>query len=137
MFAESGFDALLNLIARRAQVGQGSLYRHFADREALAPAVFEDNMAGLESYSAHPDTGIDQLLGRIVDQVVTSIAFLELIDPPRTGGPLARMSTRVCALLGGLLERAHDHGVIRGSAGHRSDAGVVDAGSTAGPRRTR
>ncbi len=113
VFAESGFDAPLSLIARRAGVGQGSLYRHFADREALALAVFEDNVAGLESYAAHPDTGIDQMLNLIVDQVVTSIAFVELIDPPLSGGPLARMSARVGTMLAGLLERARYRGAIR------------------------
>ncbi|AHH19022.1 putative transcriptional regulator, TetR family [Nocardia nova SH22a] len=113
VFAESGFDAPLSLIARRAGVGQGSLYRHFADREALALAVFEDNVVGLETYAAQPDTGIDQMLELIVDQVVTSIAFVELIDPPLTGGPLAGMSVRVGAMLAGLLERARDRGEIR------------------------
>ena len=31
-------------VAKRAGVGQGSLYRHFPDRTALAAAVFEENV---------------------------------------------------------------------------------------------
>ncbi|NKY42797.1 TetR/AcrR family transcriptional regulator [Nocardia cerradoensis] len=113
VFAESGFEAPLNLIARRAGVGQGSLYRHFADRESLALAVFEDNVVGLEAYAAQSDTGLDQLLERIVDQVVTSIAFVELIDPSLTDGRLVRMSSRVAALLGDHLDAARACGRVR------------------------
>ena len=36
VFAESGYSAPLSAVARRAGVGQGSLYRHFPDRVALA-----------------------------------------------------------------------------------------------------
>ena len=40
MFAEGGVDAPLSAVAKLAGVGQGSLYRHFPDRGALALAVF-------------------------------------------------------------------------------------------------
>jgi AcrR family transcriptional regulator len=44
VFATAGYDAPLSAVARRAGVGQGSLYRHFPNRMSLAVAVFEDNM---------------------------------------------------------------------------------------------
>ena len=34
VFAEGGIDAPLSAVAKRARVGQGSLYRHFPDRVA-------------------------------------------------------------------------------------------------------
>ncbi|MDR3495737.1 MAG: helix-turn-helix domain containing protein [Ancalomicrobiaceae bacterium] len=40
MFAENGADASLEEIARRAEVGIGTLYRHFATREALLAEVY-------------------------------------------------------------------------------------------------
>ncbi|MGW2230212.1 TetR/AcrR family transcriptional regulator [Streptomyces formicae] len=43
-FAESGPDASLNDIARRAGVGPGTLYRHFPARPALLTAVLKDRI---------------------------------------------------------------------------------------------
>ncbi|WP_393062904.1 TetR/AcrR family transcriptional regulator [Streptomyces sp. LN549] len=40
LFAERGTDAPLDEIARRAELGSGTLYRHFASRDALMAAVF-------------------------------------------------------------------------------------------------
>jgi AcrR family transcriptional regulator len=42
IFAERGADVAMEEIARRASVGVGTLYRRFADREALIRAVFHD-----------------------------------------------------------------------------------------------
>jgi AcrR family transcriptional regulator len=46
-FAEHGTDAPLEEIARDAQVGIGTLYRHFPNRHALMSAVFEDAVSDL------------------------------------------------------------------------------------------
>jgi AcrR family transcriptional regulator len=45
-FAESG-DASLNSIAKRANVGAGTLYRHFPSREALILAVYRHDIQQL------------------------------------------------------------------------------------------
>ncbi|MGZ8177991.1 TetR/AcrR family transcriptional regulator [Williamsia sp. SKLECPSW1] len=42
-FAEDG-QTSLNQIAKRAEVGPGTLYRHFPTREALVLAVYEDEV---------------------------------------------------------------------------------------------
>jgi AcrR family transcriptional regulator len=42
VFAEQGLDASLDEIARRAGVGNATLYRHFPTREKLYTAVFAD-----------------------------------------------------------------------------------------------
>ena len=42
VFAERGTDASLDEIARRAEVGAGTLYRHFPTREALVDALMQD-----------------------------------------------------------------------------------------------
>ncbi|AZM55488.1 TetR/AcrR family transcriptional regulator [Streptomyces sp. WAC 01529] len=46
-FAESGPEASLNEIARRAGVGPGTLYRHFPARPALLTAVLQDRIDSL------------------------------------------------------------------------------------------
>lgn len=45
-FAESG-DTSLNVIAKRAGVGAGTLYRHFPTREDLILAVYRHDIQGL------------------------------------------------------------------------------------------
>ena len=42
VFAERGTDASLDEIAKRAEVGAGTLYRHFPTREALVDALLQD-----------------------------------------------------------------------------------------------
>ena len=42
----------MSAIARRAGVGQGSLYRHFPDKISLALAAFEENVSGIEALAA-------------------------------------------------------------------------------------
>ncbi|MBM6400404.1 TetR/AcrR family transcriptional regulator [Phycicoccus sonneratiae] len=41
VFREQGYDASLDEIARRAEVGPGTLYRHFPRRENLVDAVMQ------------------------------------------------------------------------------------------------
>lgn len=46
-FAETGPDASLEEIARRAEVGIGTLYRHFPTREAVMEAVYRRELGQL------------------------------------------------------------------------------------------
>ncbi|MCX5259613.1 TetR/AcrR family transcriptional regulator [Streptomyces canus] len=46
VFTEQGLEAPLDVIARRAGVGNATLYRHFPSRAALVEAVFRDPLAG-------------------------------------------------------------------------------------------
>ncbi|MFG3530094.1 helix-turn-helix domain-containing protein [Streptomyces sp. NPDC047917] len=52
VFLERGPDAPLDLIVRRADVGPATLYRRYADREALVRDLTGDLLAGLE-IAAH------------------------------------------------------------------------------------
>jgi AcrR family transcriptional regulator len=51
LFAESG-EVPMYEIARRAGVGQATLYRHFPDRGAVASAIFAEELDGLERLAA-------------------------------------------------------------------------------------
>ncbi|MEU5461079.1 TetR/AcrR family transcriptional regulator [Streptomyces althioticus] len=46
VFAEQGLEAPLDVIARRAGVGNATLYRHFPTRAALVDAVFRGQLTG-------------------------------------------------------------------------------------------
>jgi AcrR family transcriptional regulator len=60
-FAAEGSDASLDEIARAAGVGAGTVYRHFATKEALFEAVVLDRIGELieeaHSLSGDPDAG--------------------------------------------------------------------------------
>lgn len=59
VFAESGTEASLEEIARRAEVGTGTLYRHFPTREDLfvgvMKSVFEDQHLEARRQLENPD----------------------------------------------------------------------------------
>jgi AcrR family transcriptional regulator len=87
VFAEDGLSAPLSAVARRAGVGQGSLYRHFTDRVALAVAVFDENIVELEAVAESEGSTLDDLLTLVVEQAIVSTAFVDLLvaerDDPR------------------------------------------------------
>jgi AcrR family transcriptional regulator len=57
VFAREGLDAPLNEIARRAGVGQGTLYRRFPTREVLIEAIADDYLAQLREIAARTGGG--------------------------------------------------------------------------------
>ncbi|MFD0527883.1 helix-turn-helix domain-containing protein [Kitasatospora arboriphila] len=54
VFAELGLDAPLDVIARRAGVGNATLYRHFPTREDLIGEVFRPAAAVLAEAARKP-----------------------------------------------------------------------------------
>ena len=66
VFREQGYDAPLDLIAKRAGVGAGTLYRHFATREELLDAIMASRVARVEEATdkvlAHEGEPRDVLL---------------------------------------------------------------------------
>lgn len=64
VFADSGTEASLEEVARRAGVGIGTLYRHFPTRGALIEHVYRENVERL-------CTAVPELLGRLpADQAI-------------------------------------------------------------------
>ena len=55
VFNESGLDASLEEIARRAGVGIGTLYRNFPTRDALIEAVYLEEVAAVAAYASELD----------------------------------------------------------------------------------
>jgi AcrR family transcriptional regulator len=73
LFMEQGVDAPLEEVARRAGLGIGTLYRHFATRDALVEAIVERRMGELltiaEAALSEPDgwEGLVRLLERTLE----------------------------------------------------------------------
>ncbi|NYE19715.1 TetR family transcriptional regulator [Microbacterium immunditiarum] len=79
IFATEGLRAPLSSIAKRAGVGQGSLYRHFPDRLALAVAVFDENLEVVEQIAKKAETSLDDFFALIAEQAVVSTALIDLM----------------------------------------------------------
>lgn len=80
-FRDEGIDVALDTIARRAGVGNATLYRHFPTREDLYEAVFADvreQLAETLTRYADVDDGRDALQALIVDLFTISPASSEL-----------------------------------------------------------
>ena len=112
VYAEGGLNSPFSAVAKRAGVGQGSLYRHFPDRTALAVAVFEDNVRDLEEYVAPRERTVDDLLDRVVAQAVVSTAFIELITADMSDPRLAALGLRFNDLVTRVVERDRSAGRI-------------------------
>ena len=112
VFAAEGFAAPLSAIARTAGVGQGSLYRHFPDRMALAVAVFDENVSRLEELVDAPSTTLDDFLNRVIEQALVSTAIIEMISLNRDDQRAARLADRLSSILHRLLDREKEAGRI-------------------------
>lgn len=107
VYAEAGLGAPFSQVAKRAGVGQGSLYRHFPDRTALAVAVFEDNIVELERFAAEPDRTIEDLLDLVAAQAIVSTAFIELLTADPQDERVVHLGVRYQDVVARLLERRH------------------------------
>ena len=112
VFAADGLQAPFSAVAKKAGVGQGSLYRHFPDRLALAVAVFDENIDQLEASVEPADATLDDLLDAINEQAVVSPALIDLIGTNRHDEHVAHLSTRLGAVAGTVLARERAAGRI-------------------------
>jgi AcrR family transcriptional regulator len=151
VFAERGADASLEEIARRAGVGVGTLYRHFATREALVEAVFErrigEFVAVAEVAAAEPDgwLALVGFLERMLEVQAGDRLLKDVLlrSPPGTGRvDQARAEMR--RQFEGVLERARTQGRLRADFGFPdlamllwSFSTLIDATSEAAPNAWR
>lgn len=88
-FAERGTASSLEEIARRAEVGIGTLYRNFPNRQALLEAVYVDEVddlcrsaAGLDGLPAWDAFAawVDRLVGYLATKQALAQELLEYVD---------------------------------------------------------
>jgi AcrR family transcriptional regulator len=107
--------ALMPEIARRAGVGQATLYRHFRDRHALIAAVVSDQLDRLDAYvHEHADrpAAFRPMLAEVLRTQVAMRPLVELaggLDPQTR----RRYAHRVVATLTPPLRRAQSAGHVR------------------------
>jgi AcrR family transcriptional regulator len=119
VFAERGPDASLEEIARRADVGIGTLYRHFPTREALIEVIFEEHfdqiVAAAEAAAADEDAweGLVGFLERVLDLQARNFTLRSVFLRLPTSPGIAERRKLIGPLLDGLVERARDQRAVR------------------------
>jgi len=119
-FAEGGESTALEEIARRAEVGIGTLYRHFPNRQALLEALYLDEVEEVCRSAAQfdgeePWEALNGWLERFIAYLATKRALAaEMLNYVDRDADVFKASR--AALFGAgepLLERAQEAGVVR------------------------
>jgi AcrR family transcriptional regulator len=119
-FAEHGMDASLDDIAKRAKVGSGTLYRHFATRDDLVAAVFlermAENVAAVEEARQNPDAwdGFCDYVRRTCRAQATDKGLADLIAIGHRGKELRRLRAEAYDGFVALIDTAKAAGALRG-----------------------
>jgi AcrR family transcriptional regulator len=125
VFSAGGPDASLEAVARRADVGIGTLYRHFPTREALYEAVYRNEVEQLSELAeelkddASPVGALRRWLRSNVEFVATKKGMsAALALAAQANSELMAFSyDRLTKAVGALLDRAVRAGEIRGDVG--------------------
>ena len=119
-FAERGIDVPLSAVARRAEVGPATLYRHFPTRGALVGAAFADQFDACEAVLDDMLADPDPWHGLCV--VLSTVAQMQTADRAFTSAFLSRFADavdydrrldRAQRTLVELVERAKRSGQLR------------------------
>jgi AcrR family transcriptional regulator len=120
LFAQEGLHVTLDAVARRAGVGVGTVYRRFADKEALIDALFEDRIeevaAIAEEALGHEDAwaGLVAFFERSLELHAHDRGLKELVFTTAHGRDrVASARDRVKPLVNRLVDRAHASGALR------------------------
>jgi AcrR family transcriptional regulator len=79
LYSESG-DVSMQEIAKRAGIGRATLYRHFADRGAVALAIFEAELSSLERLAAEATGRADAFIVILHGVAEVQARFKGLVD---------------------------------------------------------
>jgi AcrR family transcriptional regulator len=120
VFGERGLEAPLDEIARRAGVGNATLYRHFPTRCELVAAVFADTLhdvvAATERALSMPDawTGFTTHVTFLCALQATDRGLADLLITSMGGAPeLEALRARASDGFKRITERAKDAGALR------------------------
>jgi AcrR family transcriptional regulator len=129
VFAEQGVDAQMDDVARRADVGVGTVYRHFPTKEALLNALTDELFAVIAVHTRtlltldDPWEAFTRALWFAADKTAGDRAFTEIMAAQR------KFPARTCpgkedltVTVGELMDRCKAAGVMR------QDAMVEDVG---------
>ncbi|WP_292021725.1 MULTISPECIES: TetR/AcrR family transcriptional regulator [unclassified Brevundimonas] len=116
VLSEQGLDAPLDLIAEKAGVGRGTLYRHFADRTELALAVLEADVADLGRRT--DEQGDDPavffwFLDRLAEDMIRNAGLAGLVRNVRSPDALTPLRQSLMEAGAASLRRAQAAGLVR------------------------
>jgi len=120
VFRDRGVGATLNDIAHHAGVGVGTVYRKFADKEALVDALFDDMVETVDGYLrdalAEPDAwlGLTRALEKTCEVQAFDRGLREVMLGTGRGPQRQRqMRDRVAPSVDELVARAQEQGMLR------------------------
>jgi AcrR family transcriptional regulator len=120
IFASEGIEVSVREIAQRAEVGMGTLYRHFPSRDDLVDAVleeaFEEFVGIAETALAEPDgwTGFRRFLEDALLLHARNRGLKEVLERRLVGKERAEaMRRRIEPLVARLVARAQEQGRLR------------------------
>jgi AcrR family transcriptional regulator len=119
-FAERGLGIGVHLIADRAGVGMGTLYRHFPSKQSLIDAALAQRLdelqpaidGALEAQDAWE--GFAELLLASVAAQVQDRGFSQMLGPSGGGASSEQLRARLLRPLEVLMHRAQGAGRMRG-----------------------
>ena len=118
VFAESGIGVPLDVIAARAGVGPGTVYRHFPTRqvlfEAVALARIQDVVADARACASadDPRAAFDGFLARLAEQAVARSDLSDAIAGQGSTA-IAAAAVELQEALGELIAKAQSNGSFR------------------------
>jgi len=120
VFRDRGVGATLNDIAHHAGVGVGTVYRKFADKEALVDALFDDMVETVDGYLrealAEPDAwlGLTRALEKVCEVQSFDRGLREVMLGTGRGPQRQRqMRDRVAPFVDEMVARAKEQGTLR------------------------
>jgi AcrR family transcriptional regulator len=120
-FAEIGINVSLEEIARRADVGIGTLYRHFPSREAIVEAVYRHEVEQLAEAVPQllekwePGEALHKWMHLFVDYIATKRLIAPSLGPitGRSSALYASSSELITGAITALVARAVASGDVR------------------------
>jgi AcrR family transcriptional regulator len=117
-FAEHGLDASVADIARRAGVGKGTVFRHFATKDDLLAAIVLDRIDALNVVgerllqAADPGAALLEFLTAAAHQrQQRDLSFLQ--EAGELNPEVTRVRAQMFQTVHTLVERAREHGTVR------------------------
>jgi AcrR family transcriptional regulator len=118
LFAEHGYDVQMSEVARAAEVGIGTLYRHFPTRQALIEAAADSRAAEILAFAraeclTDPSQGIARFLGHVGEVLAGDRGLSEAIETAMgSTEPRGETRTALLAAADELVGQAKAAGVI-------------------------
>ncbi|MEV5354946.1 helix-turn-helix domain-containing protein [Streptomyces sp. NPDC052693] len=120
VFARRGLEVTLDDIAHHAGVGVGTVYRRFADREALIEAVFDSEVQRVVTLAEQALSHEDAWEGLVQFLTLTGRDFAEdrglkevLLEGAHAQNRVATTRERLTPALSALIARAQQEGSLR------------------------